>query len=326
MTAPETPPTRKKEGWRGVVVTALLCGLFLWWWFQPAPVSAETERDPLYWAGRARAALGSSPPSLAQRLEIIMISEALRAQGDEGPAEALEVDWLPSAWRATATLPTDDGAPWDDRIEAADTDGSASPTPVAVPAGMESLWPPLDLAATAFDTLEIEAGQQALQEAARVAAAQPEPARTHGLWLVAARQARNGLEADAAATRKQVRADGGGEFPDWLVAEMVDGGVVAPVVAACATRPEIDPLVMQFIDRWRSMVRDRWRHRDHPLLTRHGPAADASATREPAGAGSLWAHVEANRLTAAAALAGDDPSAHLAIARLLVWLADPPPT
>jgi hypothetical protein len=313
MTAGPLPPKRK-EGWFGVLVTAVLCGLFLWWWFLPEPVSAEAERDPLRWVGLARKNLGSADPTLPMRLEIILIAEALRARGETGPAAKIEADWLPPGWASRAQTSAAE-APPEPNAEAA-----------GPPADLASVLTRLNEAATAFDILEIERGQEDLRAAAGVAAGLPDPLREQALWLVAARQARNGLSADAIFTRRKISGAGTGRpFPDWLVAEMFDGDIVAPVVAACSVLPASDPQVLALADRWRALARDRLTARDHPLLTRHGPTADASMPPADPDTATLWSAVEANRLGEAARLAGNDPSAQLAIARLLTLLAAPVP-
>lgn len=317
--APAEPQRRRQEGWFGVLVTAALCAIFLWWWFLPEPVSSETERDPLHWVGLARGNLGHGEPTLAMRFEIIMIAEALRQRGEHEAAGKLEADWLPPQWPRAAA--SGENAP----DEAAVATAVASTTP-AVPGELAPIRTRLDEAAGAFDTLEIEDGQAILRQAAEAAAVLPEPARSLACWLVAARQARNGLAADAVATRQRAPAAAGGpDFPDWLVTELFGGDILAPVVAARGSLPVADPQVISLAARWRALVRERLVLRDHPLLTRHGPAADASRTAGEAAAGTLWAAVEANRLGEAARLAGDDPSSQLAVARLLTWLAAPAP-
>jgi hypothetical protein len=249
------------------------------------------------------------------RLEIILIAEALRARGENEPADKLEADWLPGDWTAAATA----GA------------AEAPPEPAAAPDGPPAEVSPvitrLDEAAAAFDTLEIERGQEVLRAAAEVAAGLSDPVRAETLWLVAARQARNGLAADAVVTRQKIPPGAGIDrpFPDWLVAELFDGDIVAPVIAACSTLPAGDPQLSALAARWRALARDRLIARDHPLLTRHGPSADASVPPDDPSTATLWTAVEANRLGEAARLAGNDPSAQLAIARLLIWLAAPLP-
>lgn len=306
---PSPPKPRKKESWLGVVLTAALCGIFLWWWFLPPPVTADTERDPLYWVGLARKELGGTQPSLEMRFDIIMIAEGLRQRGEGDAASKLEADWLPAAWQSP-TDPTADQAPTPD---------------LAPPADFAPVIARLNEAIAAFDALEFERAQTVLREAAQTASALPDPTRTHALWLVAARQARNGLASDAVLTREKLAAPSPGDgFPDWLVAELFDGDIVAPVLAAQASRAAETAVVTALAARWRSLMRERLIHRDHPLLTRHGPATDASTPLDD-DAPSLWASVEANQLGAAARLAGKNTAAKLAIARLLVWLAAPAP-
>ena len=311
-----------------MLVTALLCGIFLWWWFLPEPVSSETERDPLHWVGLARQSLGPAEPALGMRFEIIMIAEALRQRGEHEAAGKLEADWLPSQWPPAAEpAPAAEPSPTEAGNAAAD-ESSVPPAPAApaVPDALAPIAARLDEAAAAFDTLDIERGQTVLREAAAAAAELPDPARSHGCWLVAARQARNGLAADAVVTRRNApAATGAAAFPDWLVTESFAGDIIAPVINAHAILPATHPQAVALAARWRALVRARLIERDHPLFTRHGPAADASQPAEDAAAPTLWAAVEANRLGEAARIAGDDPSARLAVARLLTWLAAPAP-
>ncbi|MFN0125743.1 MAG: hypothetical protein ACKV19_03540 [Verrucomicrobiales bacterium] len=315
----------KPEGWFGVMATALLCALFLWWWFQPEPVSAETQRDPLYWIGRARQELGNVQPSLAQRLEIIMIAEALRTHGSHDVSERLETDWLPAAWRRPPaqppdTLPTSSDAPTPPHPEITPA------APVANTPNMAAIHDQLAQAAHAFDAIEIDRGAEMMRAAGRTAAGLPDPARIEALWFVAARQARAGLAADAIETCAQLPPAANRQpFPDWLIAELLDGDVVAPVVGSLSDLNAEEPAAIAFAAQWRSHVRRRLVGRDAELLTRHGPAADAATPGELPGERTLWAAVQANRLGEAAALAQNNPSSHLAIARLLTWLAAPPP-
>ena len=39
---PSPAPQKKKEGWLGVGFTAVLCGIFLFWWYQPTRVDTTT--------------------------------------------------------------------------------------------------------------------------------------------------------------------------------------------------------------------------------------------------------------------------------------------
>ncbi len=333
---PASVRSKKKESRLGVLLTALFCGLFLWWWFTPGPVPADTERNPLYWVGLARERLGTSEPGLAQRLEIIMISEALRRRGDVDPAAKIEADWLPASWQAAsppAAGPEMTGSQNADTEVEPDPDldppATALPWPSALPEAFGPVLTRLDEAAIAFDALEIERGQTVLRDAAAAGAAMPEPARTEALWLVTARQARYGLAGDAAETRaRQATAARPAELPGWLVAELLEGEIIAPVVAACAALPADHPRLIALAGQWRALVRRGLVDRDYTLIARLGPAADASQppSRPPdaaaeAPASTLWSAVEANRLGEATRLAGKDPSAQLAIARLLVWLA-----
>ena len=108
---PSPAPQKKKEGWLGVGFTAVLCGIFLFWWYQPTRVDTTTERDPTYWVGLARQELGTTEPPLSLRLEIILITEALRAHRQEIVADALETDWLPPAWLSSPTETRPDAPP-----------------------------------------------------------------------------------------------------------------------------------------------------------------------------------------------------------------------
>lgn len=323
---PVQRPSRKKpEGWFGVVATAVLCALFLWWWFQPEPVSSESSRDPLYWIGRARQELGKQPASLDQCLEIIMISEALRSHGSTDVSERLETDWLPAPWRRPPDPPPAPLPP--------SSDAPPSPPPEITPApphssapNMAAVHDQLSQAASAFDAIEIDRGAEFMRAAGRTAAGLPDPTRIEALWLVAARQARAGLAADAVETRAQLPPTATlPPFPDWLITELLDADVVAPVVASLSNFSAENPALIAFAAQWRSHVRRRLDGRDAELLTRHGPAADAATSGELPGGRTLWAAVQANRLGEAAALAQNNPSSHLAIARLLTWLAAPPP-
>jgi hypothetical protein len=313
MPAITTSSPKHKEGWLGVLFTAVLCGVFLWWWFLPGPVSADAERDPMYWIGMAEQAMGAAEPSLAQRMEIVMISEGLKMLGHGGPAKELESRWLP--------------APWLDHHDPS----SPEAPPEAAPSAPET-WPVearpviarLDQATAAFDTLDIEAGQSLLRTAATEAAALPMPARSHALWLVTARQARNGLASDAIQTRDTLMpAASDAAIPDWLVAELFAGDIVAPMVAACERLPSDHPQVITLVRQWRALLKQRLHHRDHSLLARHGAETDASRPHQQPESPALWEAVEANRLDQASAIAGADPTAHLAIARMLSWMAAP---
>ena len=302
--------TRKKESWLGVVLTALVCGVFLWWWFLPPPISSETERDPLYWIGLAREAVGSTEPTLSQRLDVIMIAEALRQHGAMEAARKVEADWLPDAWR---NVPSDLAT----AVAAED-----SPAP---PESMTAVRSRIDEAAAAFDMLEIERGQAVLRDAVQEAGALPAADAALARWWLAARQARSGLAADAVETRRVIDAAATvATFPDWLVAELFEGDIAAPVVASLAARPAAGPEATALAQRWRALVKRRLTERDHPAFVHDGPAADASRPPADPATPSLWAAVEANRLTEARRLAGNDPSAQLAVARLLAWLAAPP--
>jgi len=313
---PETPPpsppkTRKKEGWMGVCFTAVLCAIFLWWWLQPAPLTAETERSPLYWAGLAREHLGAAEPTLAMHLEIIMIAEGLRERGQQAVAAALEADWLPPSWPAgtPAASPTADGAA----------------PPAARPPELAPLAARLAEAAAALDALDIEHGQSVLREAAEAAAALTEPLRAEALWLVTARQARNSLTAEAARTRQLLAAaPATGGFPDWLADELLEAEIIAPLTASLHQQPAGTPAVLRLAGEWRAMVRARAAVREQSLLSRDGPAADASLP--PAtGVQELRQAVEANQLGHARRLAANNPAAQLAVARLLVWFSAPAP-
>ena len=301
---PSPAPKKKKEGWLGVGFTAVLCGIFLLWWYQPTRVDTTTERDPTYWVGLARQELGNTEPPLSLRLEIILITEALRAHRQEIVADALETDWLPPAWLSspTETRPDD--------------------TPTTLPAPLTEA---LEEAATALDSLDIEHGQLVLRTAATTAASLPAASRQTALWLVAARQARHGFPSEASQTRQQLNAQSATEeLPPWLLAELFDAEIIAPVVASYQDQPPTSPPVIDLAQRWRQLARDRSAVREQSLLSLDGPAADASMPA-PAAARALHQAVTSNQWEEVRRLSARNPTAQLAVARLLTWLAPAPP-
>lgn len=301
---PSPAPQKKKEGWLGVGFTAVLCGIFLFWWYQPTRVDTTTERDPTYWVGLARQELGNTEPPLSLRLEIILITEALRAHRQEIVADALETDWLPPAWLSspTETRPDD--------------------TPTTLPAPLTAA---LEEAATALDSLDIEHGQLVLRTAATTAASLPAASRQVALWLVTARQARHGFPSEASQTRQQLNAQSTTEeLPPWLLAELFDAEIIAPVVASYQDQPPTSPPVIDLAQRWRQLARDRSAVREQSLLSLDGPAADASMPA-PAAARALHQAVTSNQWEEVRRLSARNPTAQLAVARLLTWLAPAPP-
>ena len=301
---PSPAPQKKKEGWLGVGFTAVLCGIFLFWWYQPTRVDTTTERDPTYWVGLARQELGTTEPPLSLRLEIILITEALRAHRQEIVADALETDWLPPAWLSspTETRPDD--------------------TPTTLPAPLTAA---LEEAATAHDALDIQPGQLVLRTAATAAARLPAASRQTALWLVTARQARHGFPSEASQTRQQLNAQSATEeLPPWLLAELFDAEIIAPVVASYQNQPPTSPPVIDLAQRWRQLARDRSAVREQSLLSLDGPAADASMPA-PAAARALHQAVTSNQWEEVRRLSARNPTAQLAVARLLTWLAPAPP-
>lgn len=300
---PSPAPQKKKEGWLGVGFTAVLCGIFLFWWYQPTRVDTTTERDPTYWVGLARQELGTTEPPLSLRLEIILITEALRAHRQEIVADALETDWLPPAWLSSPT----------------ETRPDAPPTTLPAP-----LTAALEEAATALDSLDIEHGQLVLRTAATTAASLPAESRQTALWLVTARQARHGFPTEASQTRQQLNAQSATEeLPPWLLAELFDAEIIAPVVASYQNQPPTSPPVLDLVQRWRQLARDRSAVREQSLLCLDGPAADASKPA-PAAARALHQAVTSNQWEEVRRLSARNPAAQLAVARLLTWLAPAP--
>lgn len=303
---PSPAPKKKKEGWLGVGFTAVLCGIFLLWWYQPTRVDTTTERDPTYWVGLARQELGTAEPHLSLRLEIILITEALRAHRQEIVADALETDWLPPAWLSSPTETRPDDTP------------TTPPTPLAV------LTPALEEAATALDSLDIEHGQLVLRTAATTAASLPAESRPAALWLVTARQARHGFPTDARQSRQQLDPQSAPEeFSPWLLAELFDAEIIAPVVASYQNQPPTSPPVIDLAQRWRQLARDRSAVREQSLLCLDGPTADASMPA-PAAARALHQAVTSNQWEEVRRLSARNPAAQLAVARLLTWLAPAP--
>jgi hypothetical protein len=283
--------------------TAVLCGIFLFWWYQPTRVDTTTERDPTYWVGLARQELGTTEPPLSLRLEIILITEALRAHRQEIVADALETDWLPPAWLSSPTEPRPD----------------APPTTLPAP-----LTAALEEAASALDSLDIEHGQLVLRTAATTAASLPAESRQTALWLVTARQARHGFPTEASQTRQQLNAQSATEeLPPWLLAELFDAEIIAPVVASYQNQPPTSPPVIDLAQRWRQLARDRSAVREQNLLCLDGPAADASRPA-PAAARALHQAVTSNQWEEVRRLSARNPAAQLAVARLLTWLAPAP--
>lgn len=284
--------------------TAVLCGIFLLWWYQPTRVDTTTERDPTYWVGLARQELGTTEPPLSLRLEIILITEALRAHRQEIVADALETDWLPPAWLSSPT----------------ETRPDAPPTTLPAP-----LTAALEEAASALDSLDIEHGQLVLRTAATTAASLPAESRQTALWLVTARQARHGFPTEASQTRQQLNAQSATEeLPPWLLAELFDAEIIAPVVASYQNQPPTSPPVLDLAQRWRQLARDRSAVREQSLLCLDGPAADASMPT-PAAARALHQAVTSNQWEEVRRLSTRNPAAQLAVARLLTWLAPAPP-
>jgi hypothetical protein len=288
--------------------TAVLCGIFLFWWYQPTRVDTTTERDPTYWVGLARQELGTAEPPLSLRLEIILITEALRAHRQEIVADALETDWLPPAWLSSPTETRPDA------------------TPTSLPAPLTAaLTAALEEAATALDSLDIEHGQLVLRTAATTAASLPAASRQAALWLVTARQARHGFPTEASQTRQQLNAQSATEeLPPWLLAELFDAEIIAPVVASYQNQPPTSPPVLDLAQRWRQLARDRSAVREQSLLSLDGPAADASMPA-PAAARALHQAVTSNQWEEVRRLSARNPAAQLAVARLLTWLAPAPP-
>lgn len=283
--------------------TAVLCGIFLFWWYQPTRVDTTTERDPTYWVGLARQELGTTEPPLSLRLEIILITEALRAHRQEIVADALETDWLPPAWLSSPT----------------ETRPDVTPTTLPAP-----LTAALEEAATALDSLDIEHGQLVLRTAATTAASLPAESRQTALWLVTARQARHGFPTEASQTRQQLNAQSATEeLPPWLLAELFDAEIIAPVVASYQNQPPTSPPVIDLAQRWRQLARDRSAVREQSLLCLDGPAADASRPA-PAAARALHQAVTSNQWEEVRRLSARNPAAQLAVARLLTWLAPAP--
>ena len=300
---PSPAPQKKKEGWLGVGFTAVLCGIFLFWWYQPTRVDTTTERDPTYWVGLARQELGTTEPPLSLRLEIILITEALRAHRQEIVADALETDWLPPAWLSSPT----------------ETRPDAPPTTLPAP-----LTAALEEAASALDSLDIEHGQLVLRTAATTAASLPAESRQTALWLVTARQARHGFPTEASQTRQQLNTQSATEeLPPWLLAELFDAEIIAPVVASYQNQPPTSPPVIDLAQRWRQLARDRSAVREQSLLCLDGPAADASSPA-PAAARALHQAVTSNQWEEVRRLSARNPAAQLAVARLLTWLAPAP--
>lgn len=305
---------KKKEGWRGILFTALLCGLFLWWWFQPVPPPPGAPHDPLHWVGLARQDLDGQPPTAAMRLEAVMIAEAVRLRGDDFAAAKIEEDWLPPAWR-----PAPNGAP--------------PATPPGSPV-FEHARETFIQAAAAIDQLEIEKGESLLREAAAQAQRQAEPQRGGLLWWTASQQARHGFVESAAATRAAIAETAlPASAPLWLVQELLLSDMGAPTLQWFAARAEDDAEALAAVHFWRTLIRERLQQNDQSLLAAAGPYADASAADESAMLGRPALHrlVQANDMAAVQArfpaknLPPDAAAQRLSIARSMAWLSPAAP-
>jgi hypothetical protein len=305
---------KKKEGWWGVAVTALVCGGFLWWWFQPVPIDARTERDPLHWLALARKELGSGNPPASACFECLVIALSFQQAGKDSVAGAIATDWLPPAWRDALAAVPGPGVPGDSVL---------APDLALVP-----LFGKLTQAQQSLDQLEIEQGQKLFREAAEMA---DDFSRLHpaagdrALWLVAARQARSGFGEDAAQTRQRVRpGDGPPLLPEWLIMEFPGSDMAAPALAWIDAHPT---QAADVLNKLVTVLKNRLLHHEAGELASHGPRADPTSIHSPSDLALFEIHqaAEAGQLETAGESARRFPSgppratAYLAIARTLAW-------
>ncbi len=141
----EAVPPKKKEGWRGVLLTALACGAFLWFWFSPERKSAD-EMSPMEWVALALKTLPKENRKDAMvSYEIALLADALRLKD---PALADEV---------LKSLP--------DPLFAAASDASAPPVNVVPPGFPAEVKGTVDAALAAYDLVDIPAGGEKLAAA-----------------------------------------------------------------------------------------------------------------------------------------------------------------
>ena len=150
------------------------------------------ERDPLYWLGLARKELGSREPTASARFESLVVALSFQRSGKEAVVAAIADDWFAPPWRAA--LPPRPAAD-----QSTTTEASSIP-----PVAFAPVLAAMSQARTALDELEVDRAQAAFHEAVTAAKSLSQPESDQALWLVACRQARSGLRADAKQTCSKI--------------------------------------------------------------------------------------------------------------------------
>lgn len=106
-TPPVPPAPKMQESWRGVVIVAVLCGSFLWWWFSTENTPEDAGVDGLVQRAVAALEASKSPRPLAFDFDLLELSMLQLRAGNFDAAAAVvgriaEPALQEQAWRALA--------------------------------------------------------------------------------------------------------------------------------------------------------------------------------------------------------------------------------
>jgi hypothetical protein len=320
-------PTRKKEGWLGIALTAMACAAFLWWWMTPEAEPPPDVRDPETWLDDAARLLPPSARSLELDYDLLFLARSWHADGVKSAATRAAGFISSPVLRevATADLPPPENPPAE----------SANP---ADPVGSRIVE-----ARAAYDQLEFDRGRELVDGAERLAADQINtPAKVAALARVAAARYQLAAAEAARATMHRISAEFPNSIPELpvgVILEFAATDALPPCLEWLSRRAPQSPGTVEVARELVRTIDDRVRHRETGELAVHGGAADPGAPPDAQRQRRIevWSFVGANDVSALSRLrapanstpnpAPDESAARtaLAVARAFLWHRTPAP-
>lgn len=305
---PGTAP--RKEGRAGIVLTALICGAVLWWWFGSRQEDPLALRNPRAWLQEA---LKQPPSSPAADYDLLLVARLALHRGDRALAEEAAAAQRHPAFRqvALATAPA-----------AAPAGGRLPHSPVA---------PSLRQALSAVDLLDFERAREHLRQAGQTAASLPEAERPTAWACLAAVHLILGDPAAAGDALQALEGPGAGAALPADAALLLAGtDAVAPVLSWVEAQPASSTSVPEVVRTLVGTIDERLQHGEASDLVVLGSAARPGRTRSARQQSlvNLWSALEEGDPEKAAAYVKARPpaargDAALAMTRALLWIGRP---
>jgi hypothetical protein len=316
---------KRRESHLGIIVTALACGGFLWWWFTPATPDSTQQHDPMFWFASARTQLRQSDHGIAIDYDLFSLARGLLLTGDAGAEAVASIIHHRALHGAALGIDMPD-QPAEQPVPATSNESSA-----AASSPEEAVEHSLAEAQTAYNTLDFDGGARWLDKAVSAATESARGPAQNAAWArVAAAQFKLGAYEAAQKSMQSLRASDPGALTTLsgeIIVKLAETDAVAPCLEWLAAAPPDSDGTRAVVKALAGTIDSRFQHRESGELaaqsSRANPGARLDTDRQRRA--DLWEAVETDRLDRAGQLADSAPpgveraAAFITIARALAW-------